>query len=120
VTPDPSQALQITCAVIGVHDFDPKKVSFKSTKAGCTGGAGDSLIVVKQVVSNTDDSTDPPETTLTVTYGVKTKSQFAETGFEGLSKKGTLAMQDMVFSAHEEDWSQFIPSWTEIMVPHVP
>lgn len=120
VTPDPSQALQTTCAVIDAHDFDPKKVSFKSTKAGCTGGGGDLLIVVKRVVSDTDDSADPPVTTLTVTYGVKTKSQFTETGFEGFSKKDTLAIQDMVFSAHQEDWSQFIPTWTEIMVPHVP
>ena len=77
-------------------------------------------MVVKRVASDTDDSVDPPETTLNVTYGVKTKGQFAETGFEGFSKKDTLAIQNMVFSAHEEDWSQFIPAWTKVMVPHVP
>ncbi|MGH7851559.1 MAG: type IV pilus modification PilV family protein [Thermodesulfobacteriota bacterium] len=120
VTPDPSQALEITCAVINIHDFDPKKVSFKGTVGQCSGGAGDSLVVVKRVASDTDDSVDPPETTLNVTYGIKTKSQFAETGFGGISKKDTLAIQNMVFSAHEEDWSQFIPAWTEVMVPHVP
>ena len=120
VTPDPSQALEITCAVINVHDFDPKKVSFKGTAGQCSGGAGDSLVVVKRVASDTDDTVDPPETMLNVTYGIKTKSQFAETGFGGISKKDTLAIQNMVFSAHEEDWSQFIPAWTEVMVPHVP
>ncbi len=120
VTPDPSQALQTTCAVIDVHDFDPKKVSFKSTAAQCSGGAGDSLIVVKRVVSDTDNTVDPPETTLSVTYGVKTKVGFAETGLSSVSKKDTLAAQNMVFSAHQEDWSQFIPAWTNIMVPHVP
>jgi prepilin-type N-terminal cleavage/methylation domain-containing protein len=120
VTPDPSQALEITCAVINVHDFDPKKVSFKGTVGQCSGGAGDSLVVVKRVASDTDDTVDPPETMLNVTYGIKTKSQFAETGFGGISKKDTLAIQNMVFSAHEEDWSQFIPAWTVVMVPHVP
>lgn len=120
VTPDPNQALEITCAVINAHDFDPKKVSFKGTAGQCSGGAGDSLVVVKRVASDTDDTVDPPETMLNVTYGIKTKSQFAETGFGGISKKDTLAVQNMVFSAHEEDWSQFIPSWTEVMVPHVP
>ncbi|MEW6145026.1 MAG: prepilin-type N-terminal cleavage/methylation domain-containing protein [Thermodesulfobacteriota bacterium] len=120
VTPDPDQALETTCAVIDVHDFDPKKVSFKSNAAQCSGGAGDSLIVVKRVASDTDASADPPETILSVTYGIKTKGQFAETGLSGLNKRDALAVQNMVFSAHEEDWSQFIPAWTEIIVPHVP
>lgn len=122
VTPDPSQALQSTCAVIDVHDFDPKKVSFKSTAAQCSGGAGDSMVVVKRVVSTLDDDdpSRPPERTLNVTYGIKTKSQFEETGISSVSKKDTLAAQNMVFSAHEEDWSQFIPAWTVVMVPHVP
>ncbi len=120
VTPEPSQALQTTCAFINVHDFDPKNVSFKSTIAQCSGGEGDSLIVVKRVASETDESADPPETTLNVTYGIKTKTQFAETGFGSLTKRDTLAIQNIVFSAHEEDWSQFIPAWTEVVIAHVP
>ncbi len=123
VTPDPSQALETTCAVIDIHDFDPKKVSFKGVVGQCSGGAGESLVVVKRVNSQTvvpDDPNEPPETTLNVTYGIKTKGQFAETGFGSISKKDTLAVQNIVFSAHEEDWSQFIPAWTEVMVPHVP
>jgi prepilin-type N-terminal cleavage/methylation domain-containing protein len=123
VTPDPSQALQTTCALIDVHDFDPKKVSFKSTVSQCTGGTGDSLIVVKQVTSQTvvpEDPNQPTVTTLNVTYGIKTKNEFSETGFGSVSKRDTLATQNMVFSAHEEDWSQFIPNWTLVMVPHVP
>ena len=120
VTPDPSQALQTTCAVINIHDFDPKKVSFKSAVAQCSGGAGDSLIVVKRVVSSTDNTTSPPETTLNVTYGIKTKNEFAETGLSSVSIRDTLATQDMVFTAHKEDWSQFIPNWTDVMIPHVP
>jgi prepilin-type N-terminal cleavage/methylation domain-containing protein len=120
VTPDPGQALQTTCAVIDIHDFDPKKVSFKSNASQCTGGAGDSLIVVKRVASSTDNTVNPPETTLNVTYGIKTKNEFAETGLSSVSIKDTLTTQDMVFSAHEEDWSQFIPAWTEVMIPHVP
>lgn len=122
VTPDPSQAQQTTCAVIDIHDFDTKKVSFKSNAAQCSGGAADSLIVVKRVESSVapEDPNVPTVTTLNVTYGVKTKSEFDETGLGSVSKKDTLATQNMVFSAHEEDWSQFIPNWTEVMVPHVP
>lgn len=125
VTPDPSQALEITCAVINVHDFDPKKVSFKGTVGQCSGGAGDSSIVIKRVNSQTvvpADPNNPTVTTLNVTYGIKTKSQFAETGFDSLIKRDTLATQNMVFSAHKEDWFQFIPQdpWRVVMVPHVP
>jgi len=120
VTPDPSQALETTCAVIDIHDFDPKKVSFKSNVAQCSGGVGDSLIVVKRVASSTDNTIVPPETTLSVTYGIKTKNEFAETGLSSVSIKDTLATQDMFYSAHREDWSQFIPSWTDVMIPHVP
>ena len=99
VTPDPSQALQITCAVIDVHDFDPKKVSFKSTAAGCSGSNDYSLIVIKRVNSQTvipADPNDPTVTTLNVTYGIKTKTQFAETGFDSLSIKDTLVTQNTV------------------------
>ena len=120
VTPDPTQALETTCAIIDVHDFDPKKVSFKSNAAQCTGGGGDDLVVVKRVISATDDTVDPRQTKLNVTYGVKTNAEFAETGMGSVNKKDTLATQNMVFSAHEEDWSQFIPGWTVVMVPHVP
>ncbi len=124
VTPDPSQALEITCAVIDVHDFDPKKVSFKSNASQCSGGAGDSLVVVKRVESTADDNLDdpiiPPEIRMNVTYGIKTKTQFAETGFESLAKRDTLAVQNIDFSAHEEDWSQFLPGWTEVVIAHVP
>lgn len=120
VTPDPSQALQTTCAVIDIHNFDPTNVSFKSNAAQCSGGAGDALIVVKRVASSTDNASSPPVTTLNVTYAIKTKNEFAETGLSSVSIRDTLASQDMSFSAHKEDWSQFIPSWTDVMVPHVP
>jgi prepilin-type N-terminal cleavage/methylation domain-containing protein len=120
VTPDPTQETQTTCAVVDIHDFDPKQVSFTSTQSGCAGGDDNSLIVIKRVNSQTDDVSDPHVTTLKVTYAVKTKNQFAATGFQSLDKRDTLAIQDLVFSAHEEDWSQFIPSWTKVSVPHVP
>ena len=120
VTPDPTQQTQTTCAVIDIHDFDPKKVSFTSTQSGCAGSNDNSLIIIKRVNSQTDDASEPHVTTLNVTYGVKTKNQFAETGFQSLDKRDTLATQDLVFSAHEEDWSEFITNWTKVSVPHVP
>jgi len=123
VTPHPSQETETTCAVIDITDFDPEKVVFKTTEAGCSGSTDDSLIVIKRVNSKTVEPADPNEptvTTLNVTYGIKTKNQFEETGFDSLSIKDTLATQDMVFTAHEEDWSQYLVGWSHVNVPHVP
>ncbi len=128
VTPDPSEVLddegnvvpETSCAVVSVHDFDPEDVVFSTTESDCAGSTGDTLIVVKQVVVDNDTTVDPPETTLNVTYGVKSKKQFQETDFDSLSTKDTLATQNIVFSAHDEDWSQFIAGWTTVKVPHIP
>lgn len=112
---------ETSCAVINVHDFDPEDVNFSTTAADCNNPAGDSLIVVKrvcvQIVNNPDS---PTLTTLNVTYGIKSENLFKETAFDSLDIKDTLATQNMVFSAHQEDWSQFIPGWTAVNVPHIP
>ena len=116
---------ETACSVINVHNFNPENVDFSTNKADCDSPASDSLIVVKQVcvlIVDDPDPNVPTLTTLTVTYGVKSKNQFAETGFNSLSKRDTLVTQNMVFSAHEENWSQFIdkPGWAAVVVPHVP
>ena len=128
VTPDPTENLddegnnipEISCAVIDIYDFDPEEVSFSTSQSACAGATGDDLIVVKRVLVDTDTTADPPLTTLNVTYGIKTKKQFEETDFDSISRKDTLATQDMVFSSHDEDWSQFIPGWTSVSIPHIP
>ena len=113
---------ETACAVINVNNLNPENVDFSTNKADCNSSASDSLVIVKRVcvLIVDDDPNVPKSTTLNVTYGVKTNEQFAETGLNSLSKRDTLVTQDMVFSAHKEDWSQFIPSWTEVSVPHVP
>ena len=126
VTSHPSQETETTCAVIDIHDFDLKKVVFKTTKAECSGGNNDSLIVIKNVKSDTSkpQNSNDNVTTLKVTYGVKTRSQFDETSFDSLSITDTLATQNMAFSAQEDDWSQYLNDnnydWTKVNVPHVP
>ena len=120
VTPNPLQDTSTTCAVVDPQDFDPKDVNFTTVAATCNAASNESMIIVKRVDSVTDNSQLPPITTLTVTYAVKTKNQFLDTGFQSLSIKDTLATQNLVFSAHREDWSQFIPTWSNVSVPHVP
>ena len=122
VTPNPLQDTSTTCAVVDPHDFDPEDVNFTTVAATCNAANNESLIVVKQVESDTVDGegADPDITTLTVTYAVKTKNQFIDTGFQSLSIRDTLATQRLVFSAHREDWSQYIPAWNNVNVPHVP
>ncbi|MEQ9619200.1 MAG: prepilin-type N-terminal cleavage/methylation domain-containing protein [Deltaproteobacteria bacterium] len=112
---------ETACAVINIHNFDPEDVDFSTNEADCNNPPGDSLIIVKQVcVQIINDPNSSTVTTLNVTYGVKSKNQFLETNFDSLSTKDTLATQNMVFSAHQEDWSQFIPGWTSVKVPHIP
>lgn len=122
VTPNPAQPSVTSCAVVDPHSFDPGDVSFSREAPICTAAAdGESLIVVKRVDSVTDNTQQPPITTLTVTYAVKTKSQFSDTGFESVSIKDTLVTQNLVFSAHREDWSRFLGGgWNNVNVPHVP
>lgn len=123
VTPNPAAPTITSCAVVDPYSFDPGKVSFSREAPICTAAAdSESLIVVKRVDSETVEGTgaEPDITTLTVTYAVKTKNQFADTGFQDLTIKDTIAIQNLVFSAHREDWSQFIPAWNDVNVPHVP
>lgn len=120
ITQNPLQATSTTCAIVDPHDFDPKNVNFTTVEATCDAANNESLIIVKRVDSVTDNSQLPPITTLMVNYAVKTKNQFIDTGLQSLSIRDTLATQNLVFSAHREDWSQFIPTWNNVSVPHVP
>lgn len=119
ITPSPFEPASTTCAVINVHDFDPKNVEFEADKSDCTGSSEESLVVVKRVTSQTDNGL-PPITTLNVTYGVKTKKQFEESAYTSVTLKDTLATQNISFTAHRDDWSQYMPGWNNVMVPHVP
>lgn len=128
VTPNPSEVLdgdgnlvpETSCAVVNIHDFDPEAVDFSTTQSACSGAPGDSFIVVKQVLVDSDNTVTPPVTNVTITYGIKSPKQFQETDFDSLSIKDTLATQSTVYSSHQEDWSQFIPGWTVVNVPHIP
>jgi prepilin-type N-terminal cleavage/methylation domain-containing protein len=114
---------ETACSVIDVHNFNPEDVEFSTNEEDCASPAGDSLVALRRVcVLVVDDPSPsvPTTTTLNVTYGVKSKIQFDESDFDNLSIKDTLATQSMAFSAHEDDWSQFINGWTDVIIPHVP
>ncbi len=55
VTPNPLQDTSTTCAVVDPHDFDPEDVNFTTVAATCNAANNESLIVVKQVESDTVD-----------------------------------------------------------------
>lgn len=129
VTIDPSPQVdgddnpipETTCAVINMHDFDPNTVEFKKESPGCDAGSQEAFYVVKQVMSEVDNSMIPPEITLTVTYAIKDKVQFGDTDFESINIKDSIASQDFVITAHQEDWSEIMGAgWNQVVVPHVP
>lgn len=112
---------ETTCAVINLHDFDPNNVEFKKENPGCDAGTQEAFYVVKQVLSEIDNTTNPPEITLTITYAIKDKVQYGDSDFESVITKDTLASQDFVITAHQEDWSEILGAgWNQVVVPHIP
>ncbi len=112
---------ETTCAVVNMHDFDPSKIEFKKETPGCDAGDQNALYAVKQVLSQVDNTVTPPQITLTVTYAIKNPVQFHDTDFESISIKDTLATQDFVITAHQENWSEILGAgWNQVVVPHIP
>lgn len=112
---------ETTCAVVNVHGFDPNEIEFKYESPGCDAGDQNALYAVKQVLSEVDNTVTPPQITLTVTYAIKDAVQFQDTDFESVDIKDTLATQNFVITAHQEDWSEILGAgWNQVVVPHIP
>ena len=129
ITPNPSPQAdgsgnpvpETTCAVVNVHDLDPSKIEYKYESPGCDAGGQDALYAVKQVLSQVDNTVTPTVITLTVTYAIKTPAQFNNTDFDSVSISDTLATQDFVITAHQENWAEIIGAgWNQVNVPHIP
>lgn len=112
---------ETTCAVVNVHNFDPSDIEFKYETPGCDAGSQDALYAVKQVLSQVDNTVNPPQITLTISYAIKDSVQFHDTDFESLDIRDTLATQSFVITAHQEDWSEILGAgWNQVVVPHIP
>lgn len=110
-----------TCAVVNVHNFDPNEVEINYESPGCDAGSQEAFYLVKRVQSEIDNTVTPAELTLTITYAIKDAVQFGDTGFDSVSLKDSLASQDFVITAHQEDWSELMGAgWNQVVVPHVP
>jgi prepilin-type N-terminal cleavage/methylation domain-containing protein len=118
-----------SCTPIETNDSDPEKLVFVTSVNNCKDPNADMYIIKNVRASQQQD----PKTfvqilTVTLTYAVKTPVQFAETGLVILDPdnnnrpilRNSVATQTHVITAHIDDWSQIIPGWTQVRVPHVP
>jgi prepilin-type N-terminal cleavage/methylation domain-containing protein len=123
VTPNPDNgATDETCAAVDVENFDPTSLIFRDTGADCEddGAAiiaanGSPLYVVKQTSTTVTNTVE-----VSITYAVKTPTQFDDTGLSSVSIKDSLASQTYEITAHVDDYSDFIPAWNQVRVPHIP
>jgi prepilin-type N-terminal cleavage/methylation domain-containing protein len=128
ITPNPADGVtETTCAAINMNNFNPEDLNFRTTLSQCkTDGSlilteGNSpLYAVKQVITTQDVLNGIQTLTASVTYAVKTSSQFNETGLQSLSLRDSLVSQTYDVSAHVGDFSDFIPAWTAVNIPHIP
>ena len=120
---------ETSCAPIETHNFDPDEITFDTNVANCT-DPNAHFYIIKNIIAN--EALDAPSgfqvLTVTLTYAVKTPAQFDETGLTITDPadnnrpilRNSLATQIYQFTAHIDDWSEFIPGWTQVRVPHLP
>ena len=134
---DPLQAItptttngttETTCAAIDTQTFDPTKLNFRTSQSQCQTDANalttakrPSLFLIKQATTNVDATVVPNVVTVSITYAVKTQTQFKKTGLTSLSITDSLASQPSQVTAHiDTTYSNFIAGWTQVRVPHIP
>lgn len=120
---------ETSCAPIETHDFDPEKLLFDTDVNNCADPDADMYIIKNVRASQQADPTTLIQIlTVTLTYAVKTPGQFAETGLTIIDPnnnsrpilRNSVATQRHIMTAHIDDWSQIIPGWTQVRVPHIP
>jgi len=124
ITPNPDNLPETTCAAIDRHNFDPTNITFRTTKALCLTDAAalpansSPLYVVKKA--------EPPEIVIPnivevqITYAIKTSPQFDDTDITSVLIRDSIASQSFGFTAHVDNYSDLIPGWTTVRIPHVP
>lgn len=125
----------IQCAAVNILNPNPKNLVYHdSTDSGdCEDDAnaiatadpdnpGTPLFVVRRVDTvRTQDPGQLPIFTLTVNYAVKTRIQFDNSvGPTSILQRDSIASQQYEVTAHQDDWSAFIPTWPTVLIPHIP
>jgi prepilin-type N-terminal cleavage/methylation domain-containing protein len=128
ITPNPANGItESTCAAVDISNFNPNNLNFWTTVTQCKAdgavisGAGSSpLYAVKQVTTTQDVLNGVTTFVVAVTYAVKTPAQFNETGITSVRLSDSLVSQTYEITANRADFSNFIPGWNAVNVPHVP
>jgi len=115
-----------TCAVVDLKDSDPDKVVFRNTLSDCNSDAASMregnrpfLYVVKRAEAKEETINGIKTLTVSINYAVKTEAQFEDTGFS-VDISDSLASQVYEITAHQSDYSNFVPGWNEVFIPHIP
>ncbi len=128
ITPTPVNGVtETTCAAIDRQHFDPTNITFKTTKPDCQ-VVGDTILaanssplyIVKKATTTVDAAVIPNIVEVQITYAIKTSPQFDKTPITSVLIRDSIASQSFGFTAHVDNYSDLIPGWTTVRIPHVP
>ncbi len=125
LTPNPTDGTtESTCAIIDIQNFDPQKLNFRGSKTQCQTDAKNNtnadLFIVKSATTAVNSAVTPNIVTVSITYAVKTPTQFNKTGLGSVSLADSLASQAYQVTAHIDNYSNFIAGWNTVRIPHIP
>ena len=127
ITPNPDNGVtETTCAAIDRQHFDPTNITFRNTKALCQADAAgppaisSPLYIVKKAETEVDDIVIPNIVEVKLTYAIKTSPQFDDTDITSVLIRDSIASQSFGVTAHVDNYSDLIPGWTTVRIPHVP
>ena len=126
ITPNPDNLPETTCAALDRHNFDPTNITFRTTKALCLTDAAalpansSPIYIVKEATTDVDAAVIPNIVEVQITYAIKTSPQFDDTDITSVLIRDSIASQSFGVTAHVDDYSDLIPGWTTVRIPHVP
>ena len=128
ITPNPDNGVtETTCAAIDRHNLDPNNITFRNTKADCQDD-GDTILaanrsvlyIVKEATTTVDAAVIPNIVEVQITYAIKTSPQFDDTDIISVLIRDSIASQSFGVTAHVDNYSDLIPGWDPVRIPHVP
>src|SRR3989337_137546 len=128
ITPNPDNGVtETTCAAIDRHNLDPNNITFRNTKADCQDD-GDTILaanrsvlyIVKEATTTVDAAVIPNIVEVQITYALKTSPQFDDTDIISVLIRDSIASQSFGVTAHVDNYSDLIPGWDPVRIPHVP
>ena len=127
ITPNPDDGVdETTCAAIDRQNFDPTNITFRTTKALCQADAAgppaitSPLYIVKEAKTDVDAAVIPNIVEVQITYAIKTSPQFDDTDITSVLIRDSIASQSFEVTAHVDNYSDLIPGWNLVRIPHVP